>query len=71
VGKASDPSPPQNACKVFILFELGLDFLSWVIGKVLILLGFDVGDVGKVLISNKKSPGGKFPQGLLRLSLLF
>jgi hypothetical protein len=51
--------------KVFIRFELGLDSGSWVTGKVLILLGFDVGDIGKVFISNKKSPGGKVPQGLL------
>jgi hypothetical protein len=40
-------------CKVFIRFELGLDFGFWVIGKVLILLGFGVGDAGKVFISNK------------------
>jgi hypothetical protein len=39
--------------KVFIRFGLGLDFGFWVIGKVLILLGLGVGDVGKVFISNK------------------
>jgi len=39
--------------KVFIRFELGLDFGFWVIGKVLILLGFGFGDVSKVFISNK------------------
>ena len=48
-----DPSPRRNVCKVFIRVELGLDFGFWVIGKVLILLGFAVGDVGKVFISNK------------------
>ena len=42
------------------------------LGKVLILLGFGVDDVGKVFISNKKAPEGKVPQGLLvRFSLLF
>jgi hypothetical protein len=50
---ANDPSPPRNVRKVFIRFELGLDSEFWVIGKVLILLGFAVGDVGKVFISNK------------------
>ena len=50
---ANDPTPRRNVCKVFIRFELGLDFGFWVIGKVLILLGFGVGDVGKVIISNK------------------
>jgi hypothetical protein len=30
------------------------------IGKVLILLGFDGGDVGKVFIANKKSLRGGF-----------
>ena len=48
-----DPSPRQNVRKVFIRFELGLGFGFWVVGKVLILLGFGVGDVGKVFISNK------------------
>jgi hypothetical protein len=58
--------------KVFIRFELGLDFGFWVVGKVLILLGFAGGDVGKVFISNKKSPGGWVPSGLLaRFSRLF
>jgi hypothetical protein len=51
--------------KVFIRFELGLDFGFWVIGKVLILLGFAVGGVGKVFISNKKSPGGEVSSGAL------
>jgi hypothetical protein len=32
-------------------------------GKVLILLGFAVGDGGKVFISNKKSPEGWVPSG--------
>jgi hypothetical protein len=50
VRSADDPSPRRNMLKVFILFELGLDFGFWVIGKVLILLGFAVGDVGKVFI---------------------
>jgi hypothetical protein len=40
-----------------------LDFGFWVIGKVLILLGFGVGDVGKVFISNKKAPEGRFLRG--------
>jgi hypothetical protein len=44
------PPPDRNVRKVFIRFELGSDFGSWVIGKVLVLLGFGVGDVGKVLI---------------------
>jgi hypothetical protein len=35
-----------------------LDFGFLVIGKVLTLLGFAGGDVGKVFIANKKSPGG-------------
>ncbi len=48
-----DPTPRRNARKVFILFELGKDFGFRVIGKVLILLGFGVGDVSKVFISNK------------------
>jgi hypothetical protein len=39
--------------KVFIRFELGLDFEFWVSGKVLILLGFGGGDVAKVFIANK------------------
>jgi hypothetical protein len=43
-------SPCRNVRKVFILFELDSDFGFWVIGKVLILLGFGVGDVGKVFI---------------------
>jgi len=43
----------RNVRKVLIRVELGLDFGFWVIGKVLILLGFGVGDVGKVFISNK------------------
>jgi hypothetical protein len=47
------PSPPPNVCKVFILLGLRLDLQFWVDGKVLILLGFAVGDVGKVFISNK------------------
>ena len=54
---ANDPSPRRNMCKVFIRFELGLDFGFWVIGKVLILLSSGVDDVGKVLISNKQSRG--------------
>ena len=45
-------------CKVFIRLELGVDFRFCVSGKVLILLGFAVVDVGKVFIANKKSPGG-------------
>jgi hypothetical protein len=49
----NDPSPRRNVRKVFIRFELWLDFGFWVIGKILILLGFGVGDVGKVFISNK------------------
>jgi hypothetical protein len=49
----NDPSPRRNVRKVFIRFELGLDFEFCVIGKVLILLGFGVGDVGKVFISYK------------------
>jgi hypothetical protein len=68
---ANDPSPRLNERKVFIRFKLGLDSGFWVIGKVLILLGFAVGDVGKVFISNKKSPGGKVPQGLWFISRLF
>jgi hypothetical protein len=32
---------------------LGLDSAFWVIGKVLILLGIGVGDVGKVFILDK------------------
>jgi hypothetical protein len=47
------PSPPPNVCKVFILLGLSLDLQFWVDGKVLILLGFAVGDVDKVFISNK------------------
>jgi hypothetical protein len=47
------PSPRRNVCIVFIRFELGLDLGVSVIGKVLILLGFAGGDVGKVFISNK------------------
>jgi hypothetical protein len=39
--------------KVFIQVELGLDFGFRAIGKVLILLGFGVGDFRKVIISNK------------------
>jgi hypothetical protein len=50
---ALTPPPRRNVRKVFIRFELDLDFGFWVIGKVLILLGFGVGDVGKVFISNK------------------
>ena len=49
------PSPRRNVCKVFIRFELGMDFGFGIIGKVLILLGFAVGDVGKVFIANKKA----------------
>jgi hypothetical protein len=40
-----------------------LDFEFCVIGKVLILLGFGVGDVGKVFISNRKAPEGRFLRG--------
>jgi hypothetical protein len=47
------PSPGRNVRKVFIRFELGLDFEFCAVGKVLILLGFAAGDVGKVFISNK------------------
>jgi hypothetical protein len=65
---ASDPSPRLNVCKVLIRFRLGLDFGFWVIGKVLILLGFCGGDVGKVFIANKKSLGGWIP---LRLWSIF
>jgi hypothetical protein len=50
---ADAPSPRRSVRKVFIPIELGSDFGFWVIGKVLILLGFAVGDVGKVFISNK------------------
>jgi hypothetical protein len=39
--------------KVFIRFGLGLDLGFCVWGKVLVSLGFDVGSVGKVFISNK------------------
>jgi len=39
--------------KVFIQFDLGLDLGFRVFGKVLIFLGFDVGDIAKVFISNK------------------
>jgi len=39
--------------KVFISFDLGLNLGFCVLGKVLILLGFDVGDLGKVFIPNK------------------
>ena len=60
---ANDPTPRRNVCKVFIRFELGLDFGFWVIGKVLILLGFGVGDVRKVFISNKKAPEGSSLRG--------
>jgi hypothetical protein len=58
-----DPSPRRNMRKVFIQFGLGLNFGFWVIGKVLILLGFGVGDVGKVFISNKKAPEGSLLRG--------
>ena len=58
---ANDPSPRRNVCKVFIRFELMSDFGFWIIAKVLILQGFAVGDVGKVLISNKKAPIGLVP----------
>jgi hypothetical protein len=51
-GELAPPSP-INVRKVFIRFWLGLDFGFWVSGKVLILLGFAVGDFGKVFISNK------------------
>ena len=47
------PPPGRNVRKVFIRLGLGLDFGPWAIGKVLILLGFGLGNVGKVLISNK------------------
>jgi len=40
-------------CKVFIRFGLGLDLWFGVLGKVLILLDFAIGDVGKVFIANK------------------
>jgi hypothetical protein len=63
VREASDPSPRRNVCKVFIRFELGLDLGFTVIGKVLILLGFGVGDIGKVFISNKKAPEGSSLRG--------
>jgi hypothetical protein len=59
------PSSRRNVGKVFIRFGLGLDFGFCMLGKVLILLGFGFGDVGKVFISNKKSPGGGFPRGSL------
>jgi hypothetical protein len=39
--------------KVFIRFGLGLDVRLSALGKVLILLDFSVGDVGKVFIANK------------------
>jgi hypothetical protein len=52
-GLCGNPSPRRNVCKVFIRFGLGLDLGFCGLGKVLILLGFDVGDVGKVFISNK------------------
>jgi len=39
--------------KVFISFDLGLDLEFCVLGKVLILLGFDVDNLGKVFIPNK------------------
>ncbi len=48
--RQGDPSPRQNVRKVFILITLSL---VWDIGKVLILLGFGVGDVGKVFILDK------------------
>ena len=47
------PSRGRNVRKVFILYELDLDFGFWIIGKVLILLGFGVVEAGKVFISNK------------------
>jgi hypothetical protein len=47
------PSPRRNVCKVFIRFGLGLDLGFGVLGKVLILLGFVVGDWDKVFIANK------------------
>jgi hypothetical protein len=50
---ARDSSPRRNVCKVFIRFGLYLDFEFWVMGKVLILLDFAGGDVGKVFIANK------------------
>jgi hypothetical protein len=51
-GELAPPSP-INVRKVFIRFWLGLNFGFWVSGKVLILLGFAVGDFCKVFISNK------------------
>ncbi len=51
--RQGDPSPRQNVRKAFILITLSLDFEFWDIGKVLILLGFGVGDVGKVFILDK------------------
>ncbi len=51
--RQGDPSPRQNVRKVFILITLSLDFEFWDIGKVLILLGFGGGDVGKVFILDK------------------
>ena len=47
------PPPCRNVRKVFIRFGLGLDLRFWVDGKVLILLGFNVADDGKVFISNR------------------
>jgi hypothetical protein len=60
---AQCPSPRRNVRKVFIRIELGLDCGFWFIGKVLILLGFGVGDVGKVFISIRKAPEGRFLRG--------
>jgi hypothetical protein len=45
--------PPQNVRKVFIPLDLGLDLGFGVLGKVLILLGFDVDLLAKVFIPNK------------------
>jgi hypothetical protein len=47
------PLPPQNVRKVFIPFDLVFDLVFGVLGKVSILLGFDVGGLAKVFISNK------------------
>jgi hypothetical protein len=52
-GRGADVPPRRNVRKVFIRFELEVDSEFWVIGKVLILLGFGVGDVRKVFISNR------------------
>jgi hypothetical protein len=64
--------PPPKCAQSLHLFDLGLDLGFGAFGKVLILLGFDSGDVVKSSFQISKAPRGIYPRGFLFLfSILF